>query len=202
MLLSSCGTPRTAPEPPKYEQRSSTVKHHTRPSSGKLQPEQKKAPGFADDIEKEARRWLGTPYRYGGKDRSGTDCSGMVMSVFEIAAGIKLPRDSRAQREWCPKIEKSKLRKGDLVFFSSKTGGGNVSHVGIYIADGDFIHASTSRGVIISNLSDKYYDQHYHSAGRVTGIKAPQKESSAETVRRPTDEADSIRAEVIRAMKF
>jgi lipoprotein Spr len=120
-----------------------------------------------DAIVGEARRWLGTPYRYGGHSRGdGTDCSGMVMEVYQKALGLKLPRSSREQQTYCRSLRRDRLQPGDLVFFSGK-GGGDVSHVGLYIGNGEMIHASTSRGVIISGLDERYYQRTYHSAGRV-----------------------------------
>ncbi len=125
----------------------------------------------ADRIVHEARRWIGTPYRYGGKERRrGTDCSGMVMEVYRTTTGIALPRNSARQQEFCRRIKRSELSAGDLVFFSSKRGGSRVSHVGIYIGEGRFIHASSSRGVMESGLDEKYFATHYHSAGRVPGM--------------------------------
>ncbi|MDE6574298.1 MAG: C40 family peptidase [Muribaculaceae bacterium] len=124
-------------------------------------------------ILSEAKKWLGTPYRYGGESRKGTDCSGMVMCVYRDAASIKLPRDSRSQQQFCKPLKRSGLAPGDLVFFATKVGGSKVGHVGIYISDGDFIHASSSRGVIISNLEQDYYKRHYHSAGRVPSMDSP-----------------------------
>lgn len=116
----------------------------------------------------EARRWLGTPYRYGGQEIGvGTDCSGMIMEIFRTVLGIKLPRNSAAQQEYCIPVKKEKLETGDLVFFSSKTNGKNISHVGIFIDKGFFIHASSSRGVIVSHLDENYYLNHFHSCGRV-----------------------------------
>ena len=127
----------------------------------------------ASSIIEEARRWLGTPYRYGGKERRrGTDCSGMVMEVYRTTTGVALPRNSAHQQEFCRKIKRSELSAGDLVFFSSKRGGGRVSHVGIYVGDGRFIHASSSRGVMESGLDEQYFATHFHSAGRVPGIPA------------------------------
>lgn len=121
-------------------------------------------------VVKEAHKWIGTPYAYGGKERKGTDCSGMVMRVFQDAAGIKLPRSSREQCDFCKKIKRKELAPADLVFFVSKAGGSRVSHVGVYIGNGEFIHSSTSKGVIISSLDEKYYKNHFHAAGRVPGI--------------------------------
>ena len=124
-------------------------------------------PEIANKLEQEARRWIGTKYKYGGQSRNGTDCSGLIMTVFQLVTGIKLPRDSRSQQEYCSQIGIKQLAPGDLVFFCTGSDGSRVNHVGLYIGNGDFIHSSTSKGVIISNLSQDYYLRHYHSAGRV-----------------------------------
>lgn len=139
----------------------------------KCRPKEKKKDTNSNkrkSVVKEAHKWLGTPYAYGGKERKGTDCSGMVMRVFQDAAGIKLPRSSREQCDFCKKIKRKELAPADLVFFVSKAGGSRISHVGVYIGNGEFIHSSTSKGVIISSLDEKYYQRHYHAAGRVPGI--------------------------------
>ncbi len=127
-------------------------------------------PRIGKRLVDEARTWMGTRYRYGGKTKSGTDCSGMLMTIFYDVVGLKLPRNSAAQREYCVEVPKKRLQRGDLVFFSSSKGGSKVSHVGMYVGDGKIIHASVSRGVIISRLDEKYYVTHYHSSGRVYGI--------------------------------
>ncbi|MDE5745713.1 MAG: C40 family peptidase [Paramuribaculum sp.] len=115
----------------------------------------------------EANGWLGTPYKYGGNSKSGVDCSGMVCMVFNNALSIKLPRSSAQQGEWCTKIKKSDLLPGDLLFFTTRSGSSAISHVGMYIGNGNMIHASTSKGVIVSSLSEDYYVKTYHSSGRV-----------------------------------
>lgn len=120
----------------------------------------------AKAVIKEARKWLGTKYQYGGESLKGTDCSGMVMKVFQKTTGMKLPRNSAEQQKFAKPIDKKQLRAGDLVFFASKAGGQRVSHVGIYIGRDEFIHAS-SHGVVISSLKEVYYERHYHSSGRV-----------------------------------
>ncbi len=123
---------------------------------------------LADEITAEAKRWIGTPYRHGKqKRRSGTDCSGMVMVIYEEKTGVRLPRRSSDQQKFCKKIDKDDLAPGDLVFFSPSKRGGRVSHVGIYIGRGEFIHASSSKGVMVSRLDQKYFVTHFHSAGRV-----------------------------------
>lgn len=139
-------------------------------SSKKIISGPEPATALADPTKKllnEANGWLGTPYKYGGNTKSGVDCSGMVCMVFNNALSIKLPRTSAQQGEWCTKINKSDLKPGDLLFFSTTSGSKKISHVGMYIGDGNMIHASTSKGVIVSSLSEAYYVRTYHSCGRV-----------------------------------
>ena len=123
-----------------------------------------------DDILTEAESYLGTPYRYGGMTRNGIDCSAFVLSVFGASAGMSLPRVAASQAQEGEKVEKSDLQKGDLVFFSQ--GRGRISHVGIVESvseDGGvkFIHAATSRGVMISSLTDSYWGPKFRFAKRV-----------------------------------
>lgn len=120
------------------------------------------------DLAAEARRWLGTPYRYGGQDRSGTDCSGLVMEVYREVCAVKLPRSSSSQKAYCTEVARNKARMGDLMFFG---GSGKVSHVGLYIGNGEMIHASSSRGVMISNVDTGYWGQRLLGAGRVGGAQ-------------------------------
>jgi lipoprotein Spr len=115
----------------------------------------------------EAMTWLGTPYRYGGQDYTGTDCSGLTMKVYQKALGISIPRTTVEQQKFCLAIQKNSLSVGDLVFFSTGRDKSRVSHVGIYIGDGKFIHASSTKGVIISNIGELYYVNNYHSSGHV-----------------------------------
>lgn len=123
------------------------------------------------ELIKEAKKWLGTKYKYGGHSKLGTDCSGFVMEVYKSVYDFKLPRTSRDQQEFCKRIKKSQLKIGDLVFFATGKKKGKVSHVGIYIGNGQFIHASSSKGVIISEMDQNYYVRTYHSSGRVGGIR-------------------------------
>ncbi|MDE6268843.1 MAG: C40 family peptidase [Muribaculaceae bacterium] len=124
----------------------------------------------ADLVIAESRRWLGTPYRYGQSTKQkGTDCSGLVMEVYRKVLDIKLPRSSREQRQFCSAVGRNSLAPGDLVFFSSSGPKGTVNHVGIYIGSNSMIHASTSRGVIVSSLDERYFSSRFHSAGRIPG---------------------------------
>ena len=127
-----------------------------------------------DDLLAEAQTYLGTPYRYGGMTRNGIDCSAFVLSVFGSVTGMNLPRVAASQAQEGEKIEKDQLQKGDLVFFSHQ-GRGRISHVGIVeevSPEGDvkFIHAATSRGVMISSLNDSYWGPKYRFAKRVISI--------------------------------
>ena len=110
-------------------------------------------------VLEESYEWLGSPYKYGGKSRSGVDCSGLVYTVY-ASIGVALPRTARDMFGKGTQVRKSGLRPGDLVFFSSVKNSG-ISHVGIYTGSGRFIHSSSSRGVIVSSLSDSYYVKHW-----------------------------------------
>lgn len=119
---------------------------------------------------REALSWIGTPYVYGGESKEGADCSGFVMMTYKNALGIKLPRTSADQGEFVESVDKNKLEIGDLVFF--RTGSSDrVSHVGIYVGDGKFIHASSTKGVMISDLDMKYFAERYHHSGKVTQFR-------------------------------
>ena len=109
--------------------------------------------------------WWGTRYRYGGKDKKGIDCSALTGLLMSSVFAIKLPRTAREQYSASVKIEKEEMNEGDLVFFNT-TGG--VSHVGVYLGNNYFVHASRNSGVIISNLLDPYYENRFISGGRVS----------------------------------
>lgn len=119
------------------------------------------------DLRKElittAHRFIGTPYNWGGTSDNGIDCSGLTMVTYRLN-GLKLPRVSRDQYAAGRPVDKGALKKGDLVFFA--TGGGNrVSHVGIYIGNGRFIHApSRGKSVRVTSLDHSYYQKTFVGA--------------------------------------
>ncbi len=118
----------------------------------------------------ESARWMGTPYRYGGNTQSGVDCSGLTVQIYKTVYGKSLHRSSADQYEQdCRKVRKGKLKGGDLVFFvtSGKVKRKNINHVGIYLKDGKFIHASSSRGVVVDNLNSRYYVERWIGGGKV-----------------------------------
>lgn len=112
-----------------------------------------------------AKQYIGVPYLWGGATPTGFDCSGYVQYVF-AKHGINLPRTSKQQWTVGTSVSKTALQPGDLVFFANTYTSG-VSHLGIYIGNDQFIHASSSQGVTISSLSNSYWASHYHGAKRV-----------------------------------
>lgn len=114
-------------------------------------------------LTRTALRYLGVPYLWGGESFSGVDCSGFVQAVFRHN-GIELPRTADAMYEVGRRVTTARLRPGDLVFFETYSAG--ASHVGIYIGDGDFVHASASHGVRVDSLGDGYYSSRFLGARR------------------------------------
>ncbi len=120
------------------------------------------------DLVCEAISWLGTPYRYGGNQKGkGSDCSGLVSKVYLDYADVKLPRSSAEQEKFCSKLKASKVKIGDLVFFATGKDPHKTSHVGIMVDDTHFVHASTSKGVVISDITTPYYQKTFRSFRRV-----------------------------------
>lgn len=116
------------------------------------------------DLYRFIEKWWSTPYRYGGATKDGIDCSAYSGTLFHDVYGVVLSRTARAQYEDCEKVKKNDLQEGDLVFFRTRRG---VSHVGVYLGNGYFTHASTSSGVMISSLNEEYYKKRYIGGGRI-----------------------------------
>ncbi|PJG86451.1 NlpC/P60 family protein [Conservatibacter flavescens] len=117
-------------------------------------------------LSEQQHEWAGTRYVLGGNSRQGVDCSGFVQRTFNDRFGIKLPRTTKDQAQYGQKINLRDIRTGDLVFF--KTGRGpNGYHVGIYVKDDLFLHASTKGGVIYSSLNNPYWKKVYWQTRRV-----------------------------------
>ncbi len=115
-------------------------------------------------LREQHRRWEGTPYRLGGKDKRGIDCSAFVQRTFLDRFAIRLPRTTAQQQYRGTAIGRANLQAGDLVFFRTSR---KVRHVGIYIGDQRFVHASTSRGVTLSRLDNPYWRKHYWMSRRI-----------------------------------
>lgn len=115
----------------------------------------------------EAEKWLGTPYGYGRSERGvATDCSGMVLEVYKAVKGVNLPRNSKAQAEFCAPVAADAMQPGDLVFFALGRDSLRVSHVGIMKDHDSFIHASSSKGVIVSSMNLPYWRKAFVMFGR------------------------------------
>lgn len=116
----------------------------------------------------EVSLWMGTPYKYGGISKSGVDCSGLVYKVYQKVYRKTLPRSTaELEKKGIKKISKNDLRPGDLVFFATSNSKNKITHVGIYLKNNKFIHASTKRGVVVNDLDENYYKQTWKKAGRI-----------------------------------
>jgi cell wall-associated NlpC family hydrolase len=117
-------------------------------------------------LVRQARAYVGVPYRYGGMSRSGMDCSGLVVLLFREACGIRLPHSTGRLWRTGTAIPLRSMTAGDLVFFRISRES-IPSHVGVYLGRGRFIHASSSRGVVISKLSEDYYKRRLIGVRRI-----------------------------------
>ena len=120
-------------------------------------------------LVKEINSWVGVPYKSGGDTKKGTDCSGFVQAVYKTVYQVSLYRTVVDLLKNCDLIKKEELSAGDLVFF--KINNTQVSHVGIYINEDKFIHASSSKGVMVSDLKETYYKKYFYSGGRIKSVK-------------------------------
>lgn len=117
----------------------------------------------------EINTWMGTPYGYGQKEKTkGTDCSGFTQEIYRTVYNIALSRSAEAQAAETQEIKKEELQPGDLVFFRIQ--GNRISHVGLYLGNQKFVHATVGAGVMVNDLNEKYYADRFARAGRV--IKA------------------------------
>ncbi len=165
------GTPVNSPDVAQWtaqlvkEQQAASV-HHTTPARAISRFASRilaRTSLIARNLTRDALRFLGTPYVFGGTGASGFDCSGYVQHVFAML-GVSIPRTADAQY-FAGKGVKGHIKAGDLVFFQTYEPG--PSHVGIYIGNGKFVHASSSRGVMVSSLSDSYWSTRYLGAKRL-----------------------------------
>lgn len=108
-------------------------------------------------------QYEGVPYKWGGNDKGGLDCSGLVKITYQELFGLNLPRTTRKLIHEGLRVSASYLIAGDLVFFKTKP---NTNHVGIYMGDGTFMHVSSSKGVMKSRLDNPYWQKHYWQSRR------------------------------------
>ena len=108
--------------------------------------------------------WYGTPYKYGGKNKKGLDCSGFTSLLCKEVFGKEVSGSSASIFNHCRPVSKKELQEGDLVFF--KIDSKVVSHVGVYLQNNKFVHATTKAGVMINDLNEEYYKKYFEGAGR------------------------------------
>lgn len=126
-------------------------------------------PAVTSRILKQYASWKGVRYRMGGNTRRGIDCSAFVQRTFHEQFGIDLPRSTAGQKYSGTHVAKNRLKAGDLVLFRS---GSNGRHIGIYLGDKRFVHASTSNGVMISKIDDTYWKNRYREGRRVINSRS------------------------------
>jgi probable lipoprotein NlpC len=155
-----------------------------------------------------AEKYEHTPYRYGGLDKRGLDCSGLVYVSFYDALGVSVPRNTWGLYSWAEKITLDEARPGDLVFFKT-TGKGNISHVGIFLGDGRFIHSASegpATGVIYSSLDERYWSRTFAGTGRVlpeadiggqTGNKNNDKDSNKKDKKRTREKREKSESNLL-----
>ena len=117
------------------------------------------------DLLQEIDDWFGVPYRYGGTTKDGVDCSAFSQTVMQDVYSQTVPRTAQEQFDNRSAIDKTELQEGDLVFFHTSGRKNDITHVGVYLANNKFIHASTSNGISISDLDDPYWKPRYRGAG-------------------------------------
>jgi lipoprotein Spr len=157
LFLMACGSkPRFTPEP---------VERTVRESSPDLPSGEKESKIDQGKMGRIIDSFMGAPYEYGGESKSGIDCSGLVRQVYKQYAEFDLPHDTKKLYKLVKQVDMEDLAYGDLVFFSD--GWFSVSHVGIYLEEGKFVHTSEQFGVVISSLDEDYFKKRYRGARRV-----------------------------------
>lgn len=116
------------------------------------------------NLVREVSGWLGTPYQWAGNTKKGVDCSGFVQQVYKKVYKVNTPRTADGMADVYKKVNRNNLKPGDMVYFKINTA--RVGHVGIYLQDGYFVHASSSEGVMVNNLSETYYKKYFTAGGR------------------------------------
>ena len=153
---------------PAYKKKQSSKKRYTKTRKSKDKKSYYKKKVYKTSVQKalyiEYKKWYRTNYQYGGDDLNGVDCSAFVQAVYRDAFGIHLPRTTKYQANSGRRVDRRYAKVGDLVLFKT---GYNTRHAGIIIEKGKFMHASTSRGVTISELNNPYYKRRYWQIRRV-----------------------------------
>jgi hypothetical protein len=161
LLVASCAPP--GPRPAYSREQGGWVESQPQGYSWTTPDDLGRPRGSESTLRKVAESYLGVPYRWGGSDRKGMDCSGFVQRVFDEAHQMQLPRNSAAMARYGKPVSRGDLKPGDLVFFKRV----RIDHVGIYMGDGYFIHSQSGIGVTYTRLDAPYFSTHYAEAKRV-----------------------------------
>ena len=157
---SSASASRAAPSArPEAAQESAPEQRTTSADPGKVLRLEK----VRSRLKSAAKDWYGTPYKWGGDSKQGVDCSGFVQHVYEDAFAYGLPRVTETQLQSGTIVARDQIRPGDLVFFQPED---EYNHVGVYLGDGTFVHASSSDGVTKSPIARDYWSRYYWTARR------------------------------------
>ena len=142
----------------------SALKYTKVPDFSLPKEEDESAAELEQYLWKGVKDWQGVPYKWGGENKSGVDCSGFTKTVYRKLFNVRLPRTSAQQSTVGKPVKQKHLRAGDLVFFSYAQ---NPNHVGIYLGNRKFIHASQKKGVMVSHMDKPYWKQIYRTSRRV-----------------------------------
>jgi cell wall-associated NlpC family hydrolase len=169
LLLSSCGAIHEARLRDKSRKNNTNESHSS--ADSRVLPKYEKIVGSG--ISKKSvplysfiDHWIGVPYCYGGMSHKCTDCSGFVCNLYKDVYHIELPHTSEKQHDMAHIVKKRKLKEGQLVFFDTDKGK-SISHVGVYLGNNKFVHASSSHGVRIDDLEETYYKKTFKGGGKV-----------------------------------
>ena len=187
LIFSSCRTSKTITEKTKKEtilkdnKEAETINNHKSVDKAidsvcpdPSQTIQTKYAGILEETPKDLENikllefidhWYGVPYKYGGRSKKGVDCSNFVSLIYDQVYGKTISGSSASLINLCSPVKKEALKEGDLVFFKIQQD--KVSHVGFYLRNNKFVHATTKGGVMINDLDEVYYQKYFYKAGRV-----------------------------------
>jgi len=160
LLFSACSTKNTT----YHIKKAKLLKKQKHKTKQKISYKPKSNNYITIALYKEYKKWYKTPYKYGGCNRNGVDCSSLIQNIYKGAFNIKIPRTTKEQAKIGYRVSKKSSKEGDLVFFKT---GYNTRHAGVIIERGKFIHTSTKHGVIISHLNNPYWKSKYWQTRRI-----------------------------------
>ncbi len=169
VTLSACTNPK-ATKNPQHSAKSDARMLNTASNDSLAKASQDEFEELVQSVDTKSKimnqyaNWKGVSYRLGGTTKSGIDCSSFVQRTFFEQFGVQLPRTTSEQQSSGKSIKRNNLKAGDLVLFKT---GRTMKHVGIYIGDNKFVHASTSSGVIVSEMSNDYWSKRYYAGRRI-----------------------------------